>query len=242
MLVYGDSLVADIQPYAEQLLGPVGHVEYHVWGQGGAATCDALPGMRADAARWHPAAVVVAYFGNAFTSCMQTADGKPAQGEDWLGRFRAASQEVLSIFNAPDTTVWFASGPISKWAEDAHDPWPAQFDQMLRGVAASNPRARYVDSASAVLWNGHWARWLPCLASEPCEGGVDTWGRPVNIVRNQWDGTHFCPLPFPVVHDCPIYSSGAMRFAGGMLIPVLQSLGRFDPQRAAWTYWEDWPG
>ena len=102
VLVYGDSLVADIQPYAEQLLGQVGHVEYHVWGQGGAATCDALPGMRADAARWHPAAVVVAYFGNAFTSCMQTPDGKPAQGDDWLGRFRAASQRQTVLSQLPE--------------------------------------------------------------------------------------------------------------------------------------------
>jgi hypothetical protein len=240
VLVYGDSLVAEIQPYAERLLGDVGHVDFRVFGAGGAATCDALPGMRRDAARMRPAAVVVAYFGNAFTACMHDAAGRPVQGDEWINRFRLASREVLSIFNAPETTVWFASGPISKWADESGDPWPARFDRMLREVAASHPRARYVDSAAAVLWNGHWARWLPCLASEPCQGGIDVWGRPVNIVRNQWDGTHFCPAPFPAVDRCPIYASGAMRFAGGMLIPVLQTLGRYDVRRAAGTYWSAW--
>jgi hypothetical protein len=240
VLVYGDSLVYETQPYAEQLLRDVGHVDYRVMGAAGAATCDWLPGMRADAARLHPAAVVIGFFGNAFSPCMQDAAGKSVRGDEWLARYRAASLEVLSIFHAPDTTVWFATGPISKWADDAHDPWPPRFEAMLREVAASSPRAHVVDSAAAVLWNGHWARWLPCLDGEPCEGGVDTWGRPVNIVRNVFDNTHFCPAPFPRLDRCPVYSSGAMRFAGGMLVPVLQSLGRFDTQRSAWTYWASW--
>lgn len=240
VLVYGDSLVYEAQPYAEQLLRDVGRVDYRVTGTAGAATCDWLPGMRADAARLHPAAVVIGFFGNSFSPCMQDRAGHPVTGDEWLARYRTASLEVLSIFDGPDTTVWFATGPISKWADDAGDPWPARFDAMLRGVAASDPRARVVDSAAAVLWNGRWARWLPCLASEPCEGGVDTWGRPVNVVRNVFDNTHFCPAPFPKLDRCPVYASGAMRFAGGMLIPVLRSLGRFNAQRAAWTYWEDW--
>ena len=242
VLVYGDSLIHEAAPYAEQLLRDVGHVEYRVMGTAGAATCDWLPGMRADAAHARPAAVVIGFFGNSFSPCMQDAAGHSVTGDEWLARYRAASLEVLSIFNAPDTTVWFATGPISKWAEDAKDPWPARFDAMLREVAASNPRARFVDSAAAVLWDHHWARFLPCIPSEPCQGGVDIWGRPVNVVRNLFDNTHFCPAPFPRLDRCPIYSSGAMRFAGGMLVPVLQSMGRFDAQRAAWTYWEHWQG
>jgi hypothetical protein len=172
---------------------------------------------------------------------MQDAAGKPVRGDEWIARYRAASREAIAIFGAGSPSVWLATAPISKWAEDARDPWPAKFDRMLRDVAASDPRVHIAEAGAAVLYNGNWARWLPCIASELCTGGVDIWGRPVNIVRS-YDGTHFCPGPFPALERCPIYASGAMRFAGGMLVPVLRSLGRFSPERARNTVFASWPG
>ena len=242
VLVYGDSLLYEAQPFAEQLLREVGHVEFHVGGFGGAATCDFQPLFEQDAAKYHPVAVVLAFSGNAISPCMRNPDGSFVDHQEWLRRYREDTIKAIVTFRPGSPQIWLGTAPISKGQEDAHDYGVHELANMFRQFAADNPRVHVAESGAAVMYNGtQYARWLPCLASEPCQGGVDIWGRPVNFVRNQWDGAHFCPGPFPIVERCPIYSSGAMRFAGGLLIPVLQSLGRFDPPRAQGTYWATWP-
>jgi hypothetical protein len=241
VLVYGDSLLYESQPFAEQLLGQVGHVEFHVGGFGGAATCDFQSLFEQDAAKFHPVAVVLSFSGNAISPCMRNADGSFVSHDEWLRRYREDTIKAIATFRPGSPQIWLGTAPISRDTEAAGDYGVFDLAQMYRDLAAANPRVHVAESGDAVMWNRHWARWLPCLASEPCEGGVDVWGRPVNFVRNQWDGAHFCPAPFPVLARCPVYASGAMRYAGGLLIPVLRSMGRFDLQRAAGTYYATWP-
>lgn len=242
VLVYGDSLLYEAQPYAEQLLGQVGQVQFHVGGFGGAATCDFQSLFEQDAAKFRPVAVVLAFSGNAISPCMRNADGSFVSRDEWIRRYRADTVKAIATFRSGSPQIWLGTAPISKGQEDARDDGVFALAGMFRDLARQNRRVHVAESGASVMYNGtQYARWLPCLKSEPCEGGVDIWGRPVNFVRNQWDGAHFCPAPFPIVDRCPIYSSGAMRFAGGLLVPVLQSLGRFDAQRAAGTYWATWP-
>jgi hypothetical protein len=63
---------------------------------------------------------------------------------------------------------------------------------------------------------------LPCLAVEPCIGPVID-GVPSNDVRAP-DGAHFCPVESGdqngVINGCPIYSSGAFRYANAMVEPL----------------------
>ena len=83
-------------------------------------------------------------------------------------------------------------------------------------IAAADPEhVTYVDAGAAVEGpGGTFARTLPCLIGEPCTGPV-VGGVPSNVVRSP-DGVHFCPVTVVRV-SCPVYSSGAFRFADAMV-------------------------
>jgi hypothetical protein len=52
----------------------------------------------------------------------------------------------------------------------------------------------------------------------------------VNQVRAP-DGVHFCPVTHAPASPCPVYASGAMRFALSIVVPVLHAVvGRLDHQ------------
>jgi hypothetical protein len=95
---------------------------------------------------------------------------------------------------------------------------------VWRGVVARWPNARLLDAGAAVMDGANFTTTLPCLSTETAaEGCVD--GR---ITVRAPDGGHFCPGG-PEHHDpvtalCTVYSSGALRFAGAILGPVLRDL------------------
>ena len=73
----------------------------------------------------------------------------------------------------------------------------------------------YVDAGASVEGpGGVYTQTLPCFIGEPCTGPVVE-GVPSNVVRSA-DGVHFCPVA-EVDDRCPVYSSGAFRFAGAMV-------------------------
>ena len=78
-----------------------------------------------------------------------------------------------------------------------------------------------------MLRDGRWTETLPCLPTEPCTGGRDASGTPVNVVRAP-DGAHFCPGAPAAVRGvtaaCPVWSSGAWRFGNAMAAPVVAEL------------------
>jgi len=78
-----------------------------------------------------------------------------------------------------------------------------------------------------VLWGGRWAETLPCLPAEPCTGGRDANGTPVNVVRAP-DGAHFCPGAPAAVRGvtagCSVWPSGSWRFGNAMAAPVIEEL------------------
>ena len=243
ILVYGDSLVFEATPFAEQLLRDVGHAEYRVVGRGGSATCDFQQRFELDAARLRPTVVVLAFSGNYLSPCMRTTSGELVDHDERLRRYADATVQAIITFRPGSPQIWLGTAPIPKWADEAGDRAVFELAAMWHEMAAQNPRVHVAESGAAVMHYGrHYAPSLPCLSSEPCQGGVDTWGRPSNFVRNQVDGTHFCPAPYDPLARCPVYASGAMRFAGALLIPVLRSMGRFDIRRASGTYWAAWPG
>lgn len=241
VVVYGDSLVYEMIPYANHLFRDVAGMQGHVIGVGGAATCDLLDEMRADAARFRPRAVVIAFSGNAFTPCMRGPEDEMPTREKYIARYRAASVEAVRIWRGGAPTIWFADPPINGWA-DPDDPETYPLQTMHASLARDNPRVRVVNAGAAVLWQGkYWTRWLPCLPRELCTGGVDIWGRPSNIVRS-FDTVHFCPVPGGQTRDCPTHSGGALRYAIGMLAPVFQSLGRWEQAKVANSLAAGWQG
>ena len=240
ILVYGDSLVYEASPYADDLLRTVARVDGVIVGMPGGAICDLLPRMRDDNARYRPTAVVIAFSGNALTPCMEDADGQPLRGDAWLAKYRADTLAAVAAFPRVPA-IWLGTAPISFFAEHNGEDDVHRLAAMERAVALSHPRVHVTDSAASVLDHGYWTRTLPCLPNEPCTGGVDAHGQRVNIVRAP-DTAHFCPVPYPKLEQCPVYASGGLRYALGLLVPTLRAQGLYDQGRVAASRASGWGG
>src|SRR5207244_9351874 len=145
VLVYGDSLLFESQPFAEQLLGQVGHVQFHVGGFGGAATCDFQPLFEKDAAKFHPAAVVLSFSGNAISPCMRNPDGSAVSHAEWLRRYQADTVKAIATFRSGAPQIWLGTAPISRDPEAAGDRGVFDLADMLRELARENPRVHVAE-------------------------------------------------------------------------------------------------
>jgi hypothetical protein len=230
VLLYGDSLAAESQASFVAALASAGITKVTARTLGGTAICDWFSQMRDDAAKMHPDAVVVEFSGNALTPCMRAADGTALSGTAYFHKYAADAAEVLDIFTPGHTPVFFTGAPISRSAERAHDSTTAVLHAIYATLAESTPYGHYTDAGAAVLLDGRWTQTLPCLPTEPCAGGYDANGTPVNVVRAP-DGGHFCPGAPAAVHAvtaaCPVWSSGAWRFGDAMAAPVIEQLAPF---------------
>lgn len=230
VVLYGDSLASEAAVHFRNALAEAGVTSVKLQTFGGTAICDWLDRMRTDAAELRPTAVVVEFSGNALTPCMTDASGRsladdtPSYHQKYLGDAEA----VLEIFAATGTRVYFAGAPITRQAEESGQIDPGWLNQLYEGIAGSSDDVRYVDSGRSTLLRNRWTATLPCLPDEPCTGGVDAAGTPVNVVRSP-DGSHFCPgapdAQRGVTQECPVWSSGAYRYGNAMAAPVLADLG-----------------
>jgi hypothetical protein len=195
--------------------------------QGGTAICDWLAQMRSDATTMHPDAVVVQFSGNDLTRCMRGPDGKQLQGAAYFNRYESNASQVLKIFAPEHTLVFFAGSPISRSEQETDDAGLLQLNAIYTEIAQFSAYGRYIDAGASVLLGGHWTLTLPCLPKEPCTGGRDANGTPINVVRAP-DGAHFCPgAPHAVggvTPSCTVWSSGAWRFGMAMATPVITQL------------------
>ena len=227
VILYGDSLAWEAEAsFVAAFAGERGvQVLTRTWG--GTAICDYLDWMRRDAATLAPGAVVLEFSGNALTPCMAEAAKHGIDGDAYWARYRADAQTAIDIFAPTGTQVFFAGAPMSRSQATTGDFHGGMVNAMYAEIARANTGVRYVDAGAAVLDGDRWTATLPCLPGEPCTGGVDGVGRAVNLVRAP-DGGHFCPASEEakqgVVAACPVWSSGAFRYAYAMAQPVLAAL------------------
>ena len=226
VILYGDSLASESQAYFQSALVDAGITDVHTKTFGGTALCDWLDVMRKDVDDLRPTTVVVEFSGNALTPCMQGSNGVPLTSDAYYAKYVHDSWDAVGIFSATHARVYFVGTPVSRLGAQSHDPAAGRLNGMYAEFGAVGV-VDYVDAGAAVLDNGSWTNTLPCLPGEPCTGGVDATGAPVNVVRAP-DGTHFCPASPGAVRgvtgDCPVWSSGAFRFGTAMADPVIGDL------------------
>ena len=134
------------------------------------------------------------------------ASGVPVTGPAITERYAIDAATVISTFAPIGTHVVFAGAPVSGPTSAA----VGRMNDLYREVAASHDGVWYADAGAAVLSDDSYTITLPCLSSEPCEGGYNSDGLPVNVVRAP-DGVHFCPVSGDAVQgvtdNCPVWSS-----------------------------------
>jgi hypothetical protein len=220
VVVYGDSLVAEALPYLNFLGSFGGSIDVHTWG--GTATCDWFPDMFRTLPQKRPAVVVLAFSGNALTRCMETPSGAPLQGAAYLAAYRRNTEAAVAIATASGARVVIAASPRTKRAM-ANPHWDALF-RVYRDIAAHRPRdVSYVDAGTLIAPRGRFTETMPCIPHELKVVNIDG-SRPCQrdrIVVRAPDGVHFCPVGKAarrgVTDSCPLYSSGAFRYATALL-------------------------
>jgi hypothetical protein len=180
--------------------------------------------MAADAASLAPGIVVIEFSGNSFTPCMKGANGVALTAEEIDGRYAVDAASAIAIFASIGTHVVFAGAPATR-PDTASGI--GRLNNLYSQLADDHDGVWYTDAGRSVLADDGYTITLPCLSSEPCEGGYTSDGLLVNVVRNP-DGIHFCPVNgnavYGVTDDCPEWSSGAYRYGRALAQPVLDAL------------------
>jgi hypothetical protein len=221
--LFGDSLSFEAQPYYTPLIEASGQTVLTYDSFGGTAICDFLPKMSEVEGTHHPLAVELEFSGNALSPCMK---GFTAGTQAYYDKFRADTKAAIKIFLPAGAHVYLIGAPIAKSQQS--DPNWDQLNRQYAEIAATDPlHVTYVDAGAAVEGPGHtFVETLPCLPVEPCTG-LAVAGEPSNVVRSP-DGAHFCPVKTAnkegEIPGCPVYSSGAFRYAfamvGALAIPL----------------------
>jgi hypothetical protein len=221
VVLFGDSLAWEARGYFSALIRASGDAPL-TFTRSGSALCDWLSKMRSVEARFHPRAVELEYSGNALTACMR---GYTPPSTAYFEKYRADTLTAISIFRAGGAHVFLIGAPINRDDTSVRN-WD-ELNGQYRAIAEADPEAvTYVDAGAAVEGPGHTFRaTLPCLMDEPCTGPV-VGGIPSNIVRAP-DGGHFCPVEkdpeLGIIGPCPVYSSGAYRYAFAMVSALSHS-------------------
>jgi hypothetical protein len=208
VVLVGDSLAEQAAPYLEAMLEPIALVPRFF---GGTAPCDWL---ERDLGITASSVVVISFTGNSTSPCMSDGVGGHLQGQAVLDKYQSdvdglivealtvGARVVLVVQPAQAESLGgnlLVAGLNEAYTERST---PADIDLVDAGAAVEN-----VD--------GTFAQALPCL---PGEEQCDPSGS--NVVRSD-DGLHFCPGS-PPPGPCPVYSSGAFRFAQSIADAVNQ--------------------
>jgi len=209
--LYGDSALAQSRAYFMGT-GTALRVRVSIHAFDGAAPCDLLPTLRDEMNRTHPDAVILAYGGNASTTCMRDAEQRPLSGLALFTRYAADVHDAVTTARQAGARVVLATPPALRGGLDV---WRG-LDAIYRRESAVDPAdVGYVDGGVLVAPDGRFKAVQPCL---PFELTLRISGRPVcdadMVAAGAADGTSLCPAKDPTPGQaCRTYSSGSTRFA-----------------------------
>lgn len=209
VLFFGDSLSYEAGPYLKQDFNKRTTDDYlHLYP--GTALCDWLGQIDDLTPKTAPDVVVLQFIGNHRTPCI-------VKSTDFIAQYgvnlRSAISKLLSIgvrdivVDAGPTTPIFAG-------------WSMMIATYRHVIISFDSRhILYAGAADAAVEGpaGSFATTLECLPVEVkfrrCYPGTQ-------IKVRAKDKVHFCPMPVPAeateVKPCPIYASGAFRYARGL--------------------------
>ena len=217
--LFGDSLSWEAQPYYDELIHADREVAYTYDSHGGTAICDWFTRMHEVESQHHPKSVQLEFSGNNLTPCMK---GLELYSQPYYEKYKADTLTANDIFVSGGAHVYLIGAPITRAQESVPD-WQTLNLQYAAIASADARHVTYVDAGAAVEAPGHaYTDTLPCLAHEQCSGPMVN-GIATNVVRSA-DGVHFCPTEegndAGVIGGCPVYSSGAYRYAKAMADPL----------------------
>ena len=217
--LFGDSLSWEAQPYYDELIHADREVAYTYDSHGGTAICDWFTRMHEVESQHHPKSVQLEFSGNNLTPCMK---GLELYSQPYYEKYKADTLTAIGIFVSGGAHVYLIGAPITRAQESVPD-WQTLNLQYAAIASADARHVTYVDAGAAVEAPGHaYTDTLPCLAHEQCSGPMVN-GIATNVVRSA-DGVHFCPTEegndAGVIGGCPVYSSGAYRYAKAMADPL----------------------
>jgi hypothetical protein len=198
VVLVGDSLAQEASPFVQFLTAPKRFVPKY-WG--GTAPCD---WVKVDLEATRSTVVVITFTGNSLTPCMEDGQGGHLAHAALIERYRIDLATLLDRARRAGARVVLVGQP-------AHAEFKAQddivdgIDAIYREFAGMFDNVSFVDAGAAVEdADGSYTDRLPCGSFDP-QCGDD------GQVAVRGDGIHFCPEPG--IQPCPVWSSGALRYA-----------------------------
>jgi hypothetical protein len=222
VMLYGDSLADQASPYFVQAVERSSGTTVRVGAWDGTAPCDWLRSMEAAARGRSVAVSVIDFSGNSITACMK---GAPYTSARYYLKYRDDLTTAANAFVRNGTKVVLVGAPQSfKQYVHGGTEWN-RLNLVLADIARSDPKGvTYDDAGQAVMADGHFTWFMPCLLDEPC---LDDPVHGQNVVRAP-DGFHFCPTGQKAVEGyvppCTTYMSGAFRYGEAMATAALREL------------------
>lgn len=197
LVLIGDSLALETSESINFLTAPKEFVPRFF---GGTAPCDWVDD---DIHATSDTVVVISFTGNSLTPCMSDGAGGFLDHEAFAAAYRGDLEVLISRARRAGARVVLVGQP-ERAAHFNHHERVTAINAMLQEFAAQWEFVSFVDAGAAVeTTDGQFAERLACNEFDiDCADGTSS-------VRG--DGVHFCPVAgaFP----CPVYSSGALRFA-----------------------------
>ncbi len=201
VVLLGDSLAQESAPFVQYLTSPRAFVP-KFWG--GTAPCD---WATADLQANRRTVVVITFTGNSLTPCMVDGAGGFLTDQALVDQYRHDVGALVDRARRAGASVVLVGQPV-RAAQFEADVEVAGINAVYAEMAAAITHVSYVDAGAAVEGaDGTFVERLPCTAYD-----ADCAADGLTVVRG--DGVHFCPVVDQ--SSCPVWSSGAFRFAMAM--------------------------
>lgn len=207
VVLVGDSLAVEAASYLPPLLGGKSFIPESF---AGTAPCD---WTGKDLRITNATVVVISFTGNSSTPCMSDGAGGYLSGQAVVDKYRADVTVLVAAARDAGANVIVVGQPIRAGVVPGNDV-VVGVNRVYTDLTASMGGVMFLDAGAEVEnADGSYAESLPCL---PGEAACDPSGS--NAIRSN-DGLHFCPGP-PPTGPCPVYSSGAFRYANAIATRV----------------------